>query len=86
MTLDFICWFVLCSSEDVSFSNICLNVLEGLKKFYLLNGFKKTRLKTLFKGDSVKALIKTSNCENLVLYFSCKFRKLQHLLCFFGFQ
>ena len=27
-----------------------------------------------------------SNCENLVLYFSEIVKKMQHLLCFFGFQ
>ena len=85
VTLDFIFRLVHCSSEDVSFNIICLNVLEGIKQFYLLMWFKKTRLETPFKGDNVKALVKTSNCENLVLYFPRKFRKLQHLLCFFGF-
>ena len=61
-------------------------MLEGIKQFYLLMYFKKTRLETPFEGDNVKALVKTSNCENLVLYFSGKVQKLQHLLCFFGFQ
>ena len=85
MTLDFIFPLVHCSSEDVSFNSICLNVLEGIKQFYLLMWFRKTRPETPFKGDdNVKALVKTSNCENLVLYFPEKFRKLQHLLCFFG--
>ena len=85
MTLDFIFRLVHCSSEDVSFNSICLNVLEGIKQFYLLMWFKKTRLETMFKGDNVKALEKTSNCENMVLYFSEKVKKLQNLLCFFGF-
>ena len=62
----------LCSREDVPFSSICLNVLEGIKQFYLLMWFKKTQLETPFKCDNVKALIKTSNCENLVLCFSEK--------------
>ena len=65
VTLDFIFRLVHCSSEDVSFNSICLNVLEGIKQFYL-----KTRLETPFKGDNVKTLVKTSNCENLVLYYS----------------
>ena len=87
VTLDFIFRLVHCSSEDVSFNSICLNVLEGIRQFNLLMWFKKTRLETPFKGDNVKALVKTSNCENLVLYFSEKAKKkLQHLLCFFGFQ
>ena len=58
-------WLVLCSHEDVSFYSIYLNVLEGIKQFYLLMWFKKTRLETPFKGDNIRALTKTSNCENL---------------------
>ena len=75
VTLDFVFRLVHCSSEDISFNIICLNVLEGIKHFYLLMWFKKTRLETPFKGDNVKALVKTSNCENLVLYFSEKVQK-----------
>ena len=86
MKFVFISRLVLYSREDVSFSSICLNVLKDIKQFYLLMWFKKTRLETPFKGDDVKALIKTSNCENLVLYFLRNVRKLQYLLCFFGFQ
>ena len=86
MTLDFIFPLVHCSSEYVSFSIICLNVFEGIKQLYLLMWFKKTRLETPFKSDYVKALVKTSNCENLVLYFSEKDQKLQHLLCFLVFS
>ena len=86
VTLDFIFPLAYCSSEDVSFNSICLNVLEGIKQFYLLMRFKKTRLETPFKGDNVKALVKTSNCENLVFYFSEKAQKNAALLCFFGFQ
>ena len=86
MTLDFIFRLVLCSCEDVSFTSICLNVLEGINQFYLLVWFKKTRLETPFKGDNVKALIKTSNCENLVLYFSEKVQKIAAFAMFFGFQ
>ena len=55
VTLDFIFRLVHCSSEDVSFSIICLNVFEGIKQFYLLMWFKKTRLEAPFKGDNVKA-------------------------------
>ena len=33
---------VLCSHEDVSFNSIYLNVLEGIKQFYLLLWFIKT--------------------------------------------
>ena len=86
MTLDFIFRLVHCSSEDVSFSSICLNVLEGIKQFYLLMWFKKTRLETPFKGDNVKALVKTSNCENLVLYFSKKFQKIAEFAMLFWFS
>ena len=75
-TLDFIFRLVHCSSEDVSFNSICLNVLEAIKQFYLLMWFKKTRQETPFKGDNVKALVKTSNYENLVLYFSKKVQKI----------
>ena len=74
--LDFIFRLVHCSSEDVSFNSICLNVLEGIKQFYLLMWFKKIRLETPFKGDNVKELVKTSNCKNFVLCFSEKVQKI----------
>ena len=61
VTLDFIFLLVHCSSEDVSFNSICLNVFEGIKQVDLLMWLKKTRLETLFKGDDVKALVNTSN-------------------------
>ena len=86
VTLDFIFRLVLCSYEDVSFNSICLNVLEGIKQFYLLMWFKKTRLETPFKGDNVKALIKISNCENLVLYFSEKVQKIAAFAMLFWFS
>ena len=70
VTLDFIFQLVHFSREDVSFQSICLNLLEGIKQFYLLMWFKKTRPETPFLGDNVKALVKTSNYENMVLYFS----------------
>ena len=53
VTLDFIFRLVYYSGEDVSFNIICLNVLEGIKQFYLLMWFKKTRLDTPFKGDNL---------------------------------
>ena len=85
--LDFIFRLVLCSHEDVSFKIICLNVLKGIIQFYLSMWFKKKRLETPFKGDNVKALIKTSNCEKIWSFISPrKVRKLQHLLCCFGFK
>ena len=65
VTLDFIFRLVHCSREDVSFNSIYLNLLAGIKQFYLLMWFKKTRLETPFKGYNVKALVKTSNCEKL---------------------
>ena len=87
MTLDFIFPLVHCSSEDVSFNIICLNVLKGIKQFYLLMWFKKTRLETPFKGDNVKALVKKRQIVKTWCFISMrKFRKLQHFLCFFGFQ
>ena len=90
VTLDFIFRLVHCSSEDVSFNIICLNVLEGIKQFYLLMLFKKTRLEPSFKGDNVKALVKalvkTSNCENLVLYFSEKVQKIASFAMLFWFS
>ena len=55
VTLDFIFQLVLCSIEDVSYNIICLNVLEGIKQFYLLMWFKNKRLETPFKGDDIKA-------------------------------
>ena len=86
VTLDFIFRLVLCSSENVSFNCICLNVLEGIRQFYLLVWFKKTRLQTPFNGDNVKALVITSNVKTWSFISLRKFRKLQHFLCFFGFQ
>ena len=86
MTLDFIFRIMHCSSEDVSFNGICLNVLEGIKQFYLLIWFKKTRQETPFKGDNVKALVKTSNCVILVLYFSEKFQKTAAFAMLFWFS
>ena len=77
---------VYCSSEYVSFNSICLNVLEGIKQFYLLMWFKKTRLEIPFKGDNVKALVKTSNCENLLLYFSAKVQKIAAFAMLFRFS
>ena len=79
--LDFIFRLMLCIREDVSFNIICLNVLEGIKKLYLLMWFKKYRLEKSFKGDMVKALMKTSNCENFVLYF---LKKIQQIVAFAG--
>ena len=86
MTLDFIFRLMLCSLEDFSFNSICLNMLEGIKHFYLLMWFKKSRLETPFKGDNVKALVKTSNCKNLVLYFTEKVQKIAAvaMLCWFS--
>ena len=84
--LAFIFRLVHCSSDDVSFNSICLNVLEGIKQFYLLMWFKKMRLETPLKGDNVKALVKTSNCENLVLYFSEKIKKIAEFAMLFWFS
>ena len=74
------------SREDVSFNSICLNVLEGIKQFYLLMWFKKNRLETPFKDNNVKALVKTSNCENLVLYFSEKVQEIAEFAMLFWFS
>ena len=86
MTLDFIFRLVLCSREDVSFNSICLNVLKGIKQFYLLIWFKKIRLERTFKVDSIKALVKTLNCENFVLNFSEKVQKIAAFAMLFRFS
>ena len=86
VTFDFIFRLVHCSREYVSFNIICLNVLEGIKQFFLLMWFMKIRLETPLKGDNVKALVKTSNCENLVLYFSEKVQKIAAFVMFFWFS
>ena len=86
VTLAFIFRLVHCSSNDVSFNSICLNVLEVIKQFYLLMWFNKTRLETPLKGDNVKALVKTSNCENLVLYFSEEIKKIAEFAMLFWFS
>ena len=54
VTLDIIFRLVLCGRENVSFNSICLNVLEGIKQFYLLMWFKKTRLKHCLKAITLK--------------------------------
>ena len=86
VTLDCIFRLVLCSHEDVSFNIICLNMLSGIKQFYLSMWFKKNRLETPFKGDNVQALIKTSNCEKLVRYFSEKSQKIAAFAMLFWFS
>ena len=58
VTLDFIFRLVHCSSEDVSFNSIYLNVLEGVKQFYMLMLSKKTRLETPFKGANLTSMSK----------------------------
>ena len=85
VTLNFIFRLVHCSSEDDSFSIICLNVLENIKQFYLLMWFRKTRLETPFKDDNVNALVQASNCENLLLYFSEKLQKIGAFAMLFCF-
>ena len=75
-----------CSSEDVLFNIICLNVFEGIKQFHLLMWFKKTRLETPYKDDNVKTLVKKSKCENLVLYFSEKDQKIAAFAMLFWFS
>ena len=65
---------------------MCLNVLEGIKQFYLLMRFKKILLEAPFKGDNVKALVKTSNCKNLVFYFSEKVQKIATFAMLFWFS
>ena len=84
--LYFIFRLVLCCREDVSFNIICLNVFEGIKKFYLSMWFKKTRLETPSKGNNVKTLIKTPNYENLVLYLSEKVQKIAVFAMLFWFS
>ena len=86
MTLDYIFQLVHCSSEEVSSNSICLNVLEGMKQFYLFMWFKKNRLETPFKGENVKALVKTSNNENLALYFSENVQKIAAFAMLFWFS
>ena len=86
VTLDLIFRLVHCSSEDVSFNSICLNVLEGIKQLYLFMWFKKTRLETPFKDDNVKALVKRQIVKTWSFISLRKFRNLQYLICFFGLQ
>ena len=86
VTLGFIFRLVHCSSEDNSFNSICLNVLEGIKQYFLLMWFKKTLQETPFKGDNVKAFVKMSNCENLVLYFTEKVQKIAAFAMLFWFS
>ena len=82
MTLDFIFRLVHCSSEDVSFNSICLNVLEGIKQFYLLMWFKKIRLETtLFCGSfSLFVFRGTRSCRFLAALWSPSGKGLTSLL------
>ena len=88
VTFDFIFRLVHCSSsKNVSFNSIWLNVLEGIKQFYLLMLFKKTRLETPFKRDNVKTLVKTSTLRKLGPLFLWE-RPVNCSFCyafFFGF-
>ena len=87
VTLDFIFRLVHCSSEDVSFKSICLNVLEGIKQFYLLMRLKKTRLETPFKGNNVKALVKNVKLWKLgPLFLWENSENCSICYAFFGFQ
>ena len=86
VTVDFIFRLVLYSHEDVSFNIIFLNVLEGIIQFHLSMWFMQNRLETTFKGDNVKALIKRQTVKTWSFTSLRQFRKLLHLLCFFGFQ
>ena len=69
VTFDVIFRLVLCSRGDVLFNIISLNVLEGIKQFYLSMWFIKNQIETPFIGDNVKAFIKTSKCGNLIPFF-----------------
>ena len=50
VTLDFIFRLVLCRREDVSFNIVCLNVLEGIKPYYLLRAILCNHL-YFYKGS-----------------------------------
>ena len=64
---------MLCSLEDVKFSNICLKMFEGIQPF---------KCDMLLKGVD-----ETPNCANLVLYFSKKVQHiLVFYFAFFCFQ
>ena len=71
-----------CSSEDVSLNSFRLNVLEGIKQYYLLMWFKKTRLETPFKDDNVKALVKRQIVKTWSFISLRKFRKLNCSICY----
>ena len=87
VTLDFIFRLVHCSSEDVPFTIIFLNVLEGIKQFYLLMWLKKTRLETPIKGDNVKALVKNVKMWQLDPLFRWESAENCSICyAFFGFQ
>ena len=62
---------MLCSLEDVKFSNICLKMFEGIQPF---------------KCDMLRKCVdKTPNCANLVLYFSKKVQHIL-VFCFAFFS
>ena len=82
VTLDFIFRLVHCSRKDVSLNSICLNLLEGIKQFYLLMWFKKIRLETSFKGDNVKALKKRQIVKAWSFISLRKFTAFAMLFCF----
>ena len=47
MTLDLVLWLMLCSREELSFSNVYVSMLVGAKQLYMQKGFKKYQLETL---------------------------------------
>ena len=73
---------MLCSSKDVSFNNICLNVLEGIKQLYLLMWFNQYRLVTPFNGDNVKV----AKCDYLVHYFLKEAQQIEAFAVLFCFS
>ena len=80
VTLDFILRLVLYSHEDCFIQHYFSDCIS------LVNLVQEKSTKTSFIGNNVNALIKTSNCEILSFISLRQFRKLQHLLCLFGFQ
>ena len=76
MTLDFIFRLVHCSSEDVSFNSICLNVLEGIKQllYYLLYNYQRTLEETGKRGQEtyyLKSCLQLSCCLAFHRLFEC---------------
>ena len=89
MTLELNFWLMLCSQEDLSFRNIYVSMLVGIKQLHTQKWFKKYRLETLVCDDIVKAREQRQilkNCKSISRrIFKC-FKQFFFSYFSFGFR